>query len=79
MAGWAFTIAQTGFAHFMAHTLGMLHNVPHGAASGIALSAVMRYNLNFAVDKLAMVAQAMVVDTSGMNKRASALAAPEAI
>jgi aldehyde dehydrogenase (NAD+) len=79
MAGWAFTIAQTGLAHSMAHTLGIMHNVPHGAACGIALPAVMRYNLDFAADKLAMVAQAMGVDTSGMDQRAAALAAPDAI
>ena len=28
MAGWAFSIAQVGLAHAMAHTLGILYNVP---------------------------------------------------
>jgi acyl-CoA reductase-like NAD-dependent aldehyde dehydrogenase/alcohol dehydrogenase class IV len=79
MAGWAFTIAQVGLAHAMAHTIGMLYDVPHGAACGIVLPAVMRYNVDFAADKLAMVAQAMGVDTSGMDDRTAALAAADAI
>ena len=65
MAGWAFTIAQVGLAHAMAHTVGILHNVPHGAACGIVLPKVMRFNVDFAADKLAMVAQAMGVNTTG--------------
>ena len=79
MAGWAFTIAQVGLAHAMAHTLGILYNVPHGAACGIVLPAVMRFNVDFAVDKLALVAQAMGVDTAAMDGRTAALAAADAI
>jgi aldehyde dehydrogenase (NAD+) len=79
MAGWAFTIAQVGLAHAMAHTLGIIYNVPHGAACGIVLPAVMRFNLDFAADKLAMVAQAMGVNTAGMDNKTAALAAADAI
>ncbi len=79
MAGWAFTIAQVGLAHAMAHTLGILYNVPHGAACGIVLPAVMRFNVDFAADKLAMVAQAMGVNTAGMDDRTAALAAADTI
>ncbi len=79
MAGWAFSIAQVGLAHAMAHTVGILHNVPHGAACGIVLPKVMRFNVDFAADKLAMVAQAMGVNTTGLDNRQAALAAAEAI
>jgi len=79
MAGWAFTIAQVALAHAMAHTLGMLYGVPHGAACGIILPAVMRYNVDFATDKLAMVAQAMGVNTADMDEKTAALAAADAI
>jgi alcohol dehydrogenase class IV len=79
MAGWAFTIAQVGLAHAMAHTLGILYNVPHGAACGIVLPAVMRFNVDFAADKLAMVAQAMGVNTAGMDNKTAALAAADAV
>ena len=79
MAGWAFTIAQVGLAHAMAHTLGILYNVPHGAACGIVLPAVMRYNVDFAAEKLAMVAQALGVNTADMDAKTAALAAADAI
>ncbi|MCK9274318.1 MAG: aldehyde dehydrogenase family protein [Syntrophales bacterium] len=79
MAGWAFTIAQVGLAHAMAHTVGILHNVPHGAACGICLPKVMRFNVDFAADKLAMAAQALGVDTNGMSERDAALAAADAV
>ncbi len=78
-AGWAFTIAQVGLAHGMAHTLGAMYNVPHGAACGIVLPGVMRYNVDFAADKLAMVAQAMGINTAGMDDRKAALAAADAV
>ena len=79
MAGWAFTIAQVGLAHAMAHTLGILYNVPHGAACGIVLPAVMRYNIDFAADKLALVAQALGVNISGIDDKTAAAAAADAI
>jgi aldehyde dehydrogenase (NAD+) len=78
-AGWAFTIAQVGLAHAMAHTVGILHNVPHGAACGIILPKVMRYNVDFAADKLALVAQALGINTTGMDDRTAAMAAADAI
>jgi len=79
MAGWAFTIAQVGLAHAMAHTLGILYNVPHGAACGIVLPAVMRFNIDFAADKLAIIAQALGVNTAGMDDQTAASAAADAI
>ncbi len=79
MAGWAFTIAQTALAHGMAHTVGTLHHVHHGAACGILIPKVMRYNVDYAADKLALVAQALGVSTQGMNERDAALAAADAV
>lgn len=79
MAGWAFAGAHVALVHGMAHTLGMLYGVPHAAACGIILPAVMRFNVDFATDKLALVAQALGVDTAGMEKRAAALSAADAI
>ncbi|MBR9979554.1 MAG: aldehyde dehydrogenase family protein [Desulfatitalea sp.] len=78
-AGWAFGIAQVGLAHSMAHTLGMLANVPHGAACGLVLPAVMRYNVDHATEKLALAAQALGVSIGSMAKREAALAAADAV
>jgi acyl-CoA reductase-like NAD-dependent aldehyde dehydrogenase/alcohol dehydrogenase class IV len=79
MAGWSFTVAQVGLAHAMAHTVGTLHHVPHGAACGIMLPKVMRFNVDHATGKLALVAQALGVDTKGMEERDAALAAADAV
>ena len=79
MAGWAFGVAQVGLAHAMAHTIGTLHHVPHGAACGIVLPKVMRFNVDYATAKLALVAQAMGVDTKDMKERDAALAAADAV
>lgn len=79
MAGWAFTVAQVGLAHGLAHTLGSLHHVPHGTACGIVLPKVMRYNAEHAAPKQALVAQALGVNTAGMSEQAAALAAADAV
>jgi acyl-CoA reductase-like NAD-dependent aldehyde dehydrogenase/alcohol dehydrogenase class IV len=79
MAGWSFTVAQVGLAHAMAHTVGTLHHVPHGAACGIVLPHVMRFNVDHAAGKLALVAQALGVDTKGREERDAALAAADAV
>jgi aldehyde dehydrogenase (NAD+) len=79
MAGWAFAVGQLGAAHAMAHTIGTLHNVPHGAACGIVLPKVMRFNVDYSTAKLAMVAQVLGVNTTGMKERDAALAAADAV
>ena len=79
MAGWAFTTAQVGLAHSMAHTIGAMHHVHHGTACGIMIPKVMRFNVDHAADKLAMAAQALGVDTAAMDTRAAALAAADAV
>jgi aldehyde dehydrogenase (NAD+) len=79
LAGWAFTIAQVGLVHSMAHTLGILQSVPHGAACGIILPKVMRFNVEFAAEKLALVAQALGCNIAGMDERKAALAAADAV
>ncbi len=78
-AGWAFGIAQVGLVHAMAHTLGAFHEVPHGAACGIILPKVIRFNAPVAADKLSMAAQALGVNISGMDDQQAALAAADSI
>jgi alcohol dehydrogenase class IV len=79
MAGQAFTISFVALAHAMAHTVGMLYEIPHGYACGIMLPKVMRYNVDHATDKLALIALHLGVNTFGMDKRAAALAAADEI
>jgi len=79
LAGWAFTIAQVGLAHAMAHTLGTLFHLPHGEACGIVLPKVMRYNVDHSTEALVQVAIALGVKTAGLADRDAALAAADAI
>ena len=79
MAGWAFMVTQTGLVHAMSHTVGILHNVPHGAGCGIILPAVMRYNIDYAADKLAMAAQAMGVNIAAKSTRDAGFEAAAAV
>ena len=79
LAGWAFTVAQVGLAHSLAHTLGTLFHLPHGQACGIVLPKVMRYNVDHAAAALLQVANALRVNTTGMKERDAALAAADAI
>jgi alcohol dehydrogenase class IV len=79
MAGWAFSTAQVGLAHSMAHTIGTLHHAHHGTVCGIVLPKVMRFNAEHAADKLAMAAQALGVDTTDMTDHDAALAAADAV
>jgi aldehyde dehydrogenase (NAD+) len=79
MAGWAFSTAQVGLAHSMAHTIGALHHAHHGTVCGIVLPKVMRFNAAHAADKLAMAAQALGVDTTDMTDHEAALAAADAV
>ena len=79
MAGYAFTISFVALAHAMAHTVGHLYDVPHGVACGIMLPKVMRFNVDHATDKLALIALQLGVNTFGMEKRDAALAAADEI
>lgn len=79
LAGWAFTVAQVGLVHAMAHTLGTLHHLPHGEACGILLPKVMRFNVDHATGALAQVAKSLNVNTAGMTDREAALAAADAV
>ncbi len=79
MAGWAFTIAQVGLAHAMAHTVGALYGVPHGAACGIVLPKVMRFNADFATEPLGKIAQALGVPVHDQDPAQAALAAADAV
>ncbi|MFW5936834.1 MAG: iron-containing alcohol dehydrogenase, partial [Desulfosalsimonas sp.] len=79
LAGWAFTVAQVGLAHAVAHSLGALLEVPHGIACGIMLPHVMRYNSEYAEEGLSRVAQALGVETSDTSQSSPALAAADQI
>ncbi len=79
MAGIAFSNAQVGLVHAMAHCVGALFKVPHGMANSILLPHVMMFNMDEAADRYALVADAMGVKEKGMSDEEATGAAVDAI
>lgn len=79
MAGWALS-AGVGLVHGMSHAVGARCGVPHGTGNGILLPHVMRYNLEAAGPKLALIARSLGCDskTKG-DENHLAMAAADAV
>ncbi len=56
-AGMAFTRANVGNVHAIAHQLGGLYHTPHGLANAIMLPPVLRYSLDATAPRLAALAR----------------------
>lgn len=68
VTGMAFSNVGLGIAHSMAHTLGAVYDTPHGVACAMMLPIVMEYNAECSGDKYKNIAEAMGVDTAGMDQ-----------
>lgn len=79
VTGMAFSNVGLGIAHSMAHTLGAVYDTPHGVACAMMLPIVMEYNAECSGDKYKNIAEAMGVDTTGMDQEAYRKAAVEAV
>lgn len=79
VTGMAFSNVGLGIAHSMAHTLGAVYDTPHGVACAMMLPIVMEYNQEATGDKFKYIAQAMGVDTTGMDQAAYRKAAIDAV
>ena len=55
-AGFAFTRANVGYVHAIAHQFGGKYHTPHGLANAIMLPAVLKYSLPAITDRLALLA-----------------------
>ena len=55
-AGLAFTRANVGYVHAIAHQFGGRYHTPHGLANAIVLPHVLRYSLPAITDRLAQLA-----------------------
>ena len=62
-AGFAFTRANVGYVHAIAHQFGGLYHTPHGLANAIMLPYVLKYSHPAIVDRLALLAVAAKVGT----------------
>ena len=63
----------------IAHQLGGLYDVPHGEANSVLLPHTMRFNMDACAPRLAMVAQAMGIDTRDMSDEDASLAAADGV
>ena len=79
VTGMAFSNVGLGIAHSMAHTLGAVYDTPHGVACAMMLPIVMEYNAEYTGDKFRNIAEAMGVDTTGMDQAAYRKAAVDAV
>ncbi len=79
VTGMAFSNVGLGIAHSMAHTLGATYDTPHGVACAMCLPIVMEYNQEYTGEKFKAIAEAMGVDTAGMNQAAYRRAAIDAV
>ncbi len=79
VTGMAFSNVGLGIAHSMAHTLGAVYDTPHGVACAMMLPIVMEYNAECSGDKYKNIAEAMGVDTAGMDQAAYRKAAVDTV
>lgn len=78
-AGWAFSIPSTILTHSLAHCIGAKYKIHHGTLCGLFLPHVMRFNQDYCLDELGLVAEAMGINISAMTKAEAADAAANAV
>ena len=79
VAGMGFSNVGLGVVHGMAHPLGAFYDTPHGIANAVLLPYVMEYNAPYTGEKFKYIAEAMGVDTTGMDEDAYRKAAVDAV
>lgn len=79
MAGVSFSMSGLSANHGISHALGEKYHLHHGLACGVALAAVMEYNLEVRQSKIARLAPVFGVETQGLDEREAALAATAAM
>jgi choline dehydrogenase len=77
LGGMAYGTESAGAAHAMSQSAGGVHDCPHGALTARVLGPVLEYNAVAAPERHARVAQALGVDTGGMEPLEAALAGVE--
>ena len=75
----AYSNVGLGIAHSMAYTLGAVYDTPHGVACAMMLPIVMEFNAEATGTKFKDIAEALGVDTTGMDQAAYRKAAVDAV
>jgi len=71
-AGFAFTRANVGYVHAIAHQFGGKYHTPHGLANAIMLPLVLKFSSPAITDRLALLAIRARVGAEGESKEALA-------
>lgn len=79
IAGICFGNSDIAGVHCMGEAMGGLYDMPHGLSMAIMLPHVMEYNYVACIDKFARIADALGENTEGMDKRAAAHKAVDAV
>ena len=79
IAGMGFSNVGLGIDHAMAHTLSAYYDVPHGVACAMLLPISMEFNQEVTGTKYKDIAEALGVDTHGMNENQYIAAAINAV
>jgi choline dehydrogenase len=79
LGGMAYGTESAGAAHAMSQSAGGVHDCPHGALTARVLGPVCEYNVPAAPERYARIAQALGIDTSGMDALDAARAGVEEV
>jgi choline dehydrogenase len=77
LGGMSYGTESAGAAHAMSQSAGGVHDCPHGALTARVLGPVFEFNMVAAPERHARIAQALGVDTSGMDVDEAAAAGAE--
>ncbi len=77
IAGIAFSNAQVGLAHAIAHTIGARYNIHHGLANSIVLPYVMKFNNDVVFEQQASIAEALGIKDNLSQKELGIRASEE--
>ncbi len=77
--GMAYGTESAGAAHAMSQSAGGVHDCPHGALTARVLGPVCEHNVPAAPERYARIAQALGVDTSGLDTLEAAAAGVEEV
>jgi choline dehydrogenase len=79
LGGMAYGTESAGAAHAMSQSAGGVHDCPHGALTARVLGPVCAYNVPAAPERYARIAQALGIETSGMDILEAARAGVEEV
>jgi choline dehydrogenase len=79
LGGMAYGTESAGAAHAMSQSAGGVHDCPHGALTARVLGPVCEYNVPAAPERYARIAQALGVETAGLDTLEAAMVGVEEV